>query len=248
MLADSAFGYDELGGDPLRYVAASGMLEHECVFSARIERSAVNDKVTLRDYDFERPMLDLTAEASSGSDAREHHEHPGGHRSPDVGRELAQIRLEELQQRQVILTGRTNARRLFPGVVLKLAEAPREDMNGSWLVVELEHEARIEQDTRTYVARFTAVPGGGAYRPARRPAPRHGGVHNAVITGRPIAGRRSSARCRRSCPWSGARAGCSRWRRTRCGSGPSGRSRSRSAPRAGRPTRRAWSGSRGTGW
>src|SRR3990172_119044 len=74
--------------------SAAGDEEHLYELSRRTRR--VPGKVVLRDYDFERPMLDLTVTAEDGK-GEEVYEYPGGYTDPGDGRRLARVRLEELR-------------------------------------------------------------------------------------------------------------------------------------------------------
>jgi type VI secretion system secreted protein VgrG len=183
ILAGGDAGWDDLGRTlPLREEA--GLEAGEAVYSARLTRRAVVEEVALRDYDFERPLLDLTARAGDGAKGATRLEYPGGYRDPEAGKALAEARLAELGARRLVLTGETGARGLRPGGVFELEGAARGEMNGRWLVIEIEHAAQErEAGLRTYRARFTAVPAAAGFRPPRTRAPRLGGVQTATVTG-----------------------------------------------------------------
>ena len=165
---------------------AAGLSGEESVFAAVLERRVSHDKITLGDHDFERPLVDQTV--SEGSGALERYELPGGYTDPAVGRVLAKIRLEEARSRETVLRARTSSRRLAPGRAFTLTGAPREDMNGAWLVLEIHHRgvdegAESSESGRRYEATFMAVPTIMAYRPERAQAPTFGGVQTATTTG-----------------------------------------------------------------
>ncbi len=187
-LSDGSGGHDDVMGAPTFTVREQGgLVADESVFEARVRQSVVPDKVTLRDYNFEKPLLDQTASAAAGKGARERYEYPGGYPEPTQGNKLSQIRLDQLRARRVVLTGRATSRRLAPGYVMTLAHATREHIAGRWLILEVLHEAfdhgagAAGQDR--YLARFTAVPADASYREDRRPAPVMGGIQTATVTG-----------------------------------------------------------------
>ncbi|MGK3986471.1 type VI secretion system tip protein TssI/VgrG [Sorangium sp. So ce136] len=183
VLADGPAGYDDLGL-LLPFREEAGLEAGEAVYAARLTRRAVVEEVALRDYDFERPMLDLTARAGDGGRGLTRFEYPGGHRDPGEGRALAAARLGELGARRLVLRGETGVRSLRAGVVVDLGGGPRGDMNGRWLVVEVEHEGReLEGGAPLYRARFTAIPFAVSFRPPRSRAPRFAGVQTAIVTG-----------------------------------------------------------------
>jgi type VI secretion system secreted protein VgrG len=181
---DHRSAFDDVEGlDPLRVVEGAGLVAAASVHRARLTRSATTGRVILRDYDFTAPKRDLTREAGSGNIAA--YEYPGGYTEASVGEDLAKIRLEEAQRRQLTLTGEASSPRIEAGAVITLTDAPRDDMNGRWLVVEVEHEGHDQssQQQERYVARFTAVPADKGYRAKRTRAPSLGGVQTAVVAG-----------------------------------------------------------------
>jgi type VI secretion system secreted protein VgrG len=148
-----------------------------------LRQRVVTDKVTLRDYDFEAPKLELTADAKAKRSDLESYEFPGGFHDGGLGRTLAQLRLEEKRAMEVRLDAEANARDLAPGCVVQLQG---EMAKGDWLLVEVMHEgaaADADGKERAYRARFTAIPADTAYRPVRTAAPRVLGVQHATTTG-----------------------------------------------------------------
>jgi type VI secretion system secreted protein VgrG len=166
---------------------AGGLRQGESVFEARLGAAVVTERVTLSDFNHETALVDQRAEAGDG--LLERYEYPGGYRDPGQGKTLAAIRREEVQGDRRVLTGRTTSRRLAPGATFLLSGAPREDMNGRWLVRELAHEghdhgaAPSTGTSSRYVAAFVAVPADRPHRPVRLPQPTMGGVQSATITG-----------------------------------------------------------------
>ncbi|MCC6521760.1 MAG: type VI secretion system tip protein VgrG, partial [Polyangiaceae bacterium] len=162
----------------------------ESVYDVQLERAVVTNKVTLRDYDFERPLLDQTV--TSGSGPLEAYEYPAGYLDPGVGKTLAARRLEEKRQPGHVLRARSSCRRLAVGYSFKLDGAPRDDLLGPWLVVAVTHRASDFTDAgvlgpdggaRRFEAELVAVPAGVAPRPSRPRAPTVGGIEHATVTG-----------------------------------------------------------------
>ncbi|MEP7120066.1 MAG: type VI secretion system tip protein TssI/VgrG [Byssovorax sp.] len=187
-LTDHASGYDDLEGNPTFTVRErGGLVAGESVFEARVKSTVVPDKVTLRDYDFEKPLLDQTASADAGTSARERYEYPGGYTDPALGKTLAQIRLDQLRARRIVLHGSTTSPRLAPGYVITLAHGSRDQISGRWIILDVEHEA-VDQGAgaagqHRYLARFSAVPADAGYREERQSAPVLGGIQTATVTG-----------------------------------------------------------------
>jgi type VI secretion system secreted protein VgrG len=179
---DNRTGFD-LIEDPLPIMDAGGLVTGRSAYRARLRRRVVTDRVTLRDYDFESPKLDLTAEAKGKRSDLESYEFPGGFRDPALGKALAQIRREEKSAMELVLDAESTARDLAPGC---LVEMPGEPAERQWLLVEVTHESVEEgpiSNERLYRARFLAIPAGTAYRPARQEPPRAPGVQHATTTG-----------------------------------------------------------------
>lgn len=184
IVTDHAGGFDDIEGE-LSVREGGGMDVEESVTDMRLRRTMVTDKVAFRDYDFKKPTLDLTAEAEDGK--RERYEYPGGYVDPSVGNDLAAIRLQELQGRKLVLSGETTSRKLLPGHVLTLSGGPRDEIQGRWLILTVEHDGSDlgtgGDPDRRYVARFTAVPAEAGHRPTRLAAPKMGGIQTATVTG-----------------------------------------------------------------
>lgn len=190
VLGDNPGAYAALlGGEDLPFGSgeAAGLRQGESVFEVRLSAAMVTERVTLSDYDHERPLVDQRVAAGDGS--LERYEYPGGYRDPATGNALVTIRREEAQRDQRVLSGRSTSRRLAPGATFRLSGAPRDDMNGRWLVLEVAHEGRDhgtspgQATLNRYQASFVAVRADRPHRPARLPPPAMGGVQSATITG-----------------------------------------------------------------
>jgi type VI secretion system secreted protein VgrG len=180
VFADSPSAHDDIAGvSTLRVAEDAGLTGEETARRVRLRSTVVTDKVSLRDYDFEHPGLDLTAEAAEDTGRLEIHAYPGSYADPSLGSALARIRLEEARSDRLVLQAETSCRRLVAGHVLTLTHGARDDINQRWLLVEVAHAL----DEQGYVARFTAVPAADGYRPARQKPPRVGGVQTATTTG-----------------------------------------------------------------
>jgi type VI secretion system secreted protein VgrG len=188
VLSDNPSGHEAIEGElPVREEA--GFVADEAVTSASVHHRAVSGKVALRDYDFEKPQLDLSvADATAGS-ALELYQYPGGYTDPAVGRELAKVRLRQARSREVVLTAATSCRRLAPGYVVAVSDPNRDGVSGRWLLIEVQQEASVngasDAEGSAYRARIVAVPAHRGYLPPCSTMPTVGGVQTATVTGPP---------------------------------------------------------------
>jgi type VI secretion system secreted protein VgrG len=197
--SDHGGGYTALPGN-LPVVESGGLVDERSVYAATITKRVVPDKVSLGDYNFETPLVELRASAGSGD--LEAYEYPGSFTTTEEGRVRAKLRLEELRCKERVLTGQTTARDFFAGCVVSLT-GNMEGAEGDWLVLEVEHEASLHQmgpragaddddvtmntehARRRFTTTFRATPKATPYRPVPMPAPRVDGVENAITTGPP---------------------------------------------------------------
>jgi uncharacterized protein involved in type VI secretion and phage assembly len=95
------------------------------LFDLHAQHEVRSGKVTLRDYDFERPKLQLeaTAEATANPELALY-DYPGGYTEPAEGKRLAQVRLEEERTHAARLTFQTSSVDLAVGQKFNLEDAP----------------------------------------------------------------------------------------------------------------------------
>lgn len=189
VLMDGPSGVSPIDGEetlPFGAGHGGGLEGAASVFGTELRRALTVEKVTLSDFDFERPTVDPTASAGQG--ALERFEPLAGARTSDVAARRAAVRLDELAGHRLTLRGRSNSRRLAAGRRFKLRGAPHPAENGAWLVVSLEHEGRDfgaagRDSTASYEVMFVAIPAEQAYRPPRAQAPMPGGLQMGTVTG-----------------------------------------------------------------
>jgi len=196
VLGDSASACEPVPGEAcLPFRAVTGQEADVGEYVARVERThrLLPGKVALRDFDFERPTLDLTTQANQDQEVAglEIYDYPGEYLQPAEGKRLSKVRLEELRfgiQTQACVG---TSHRLMPGVTFTLAEHPDDGLNGELLVVRVRHEARsaiiagdAEELTDEYQNTFLTLPAGVAYRPRRTTrVPVIPGIQTATVVG-----------------------------------------------------------------
>ncbi|MCL6687148.1 type VI secretion system tip protein VgrG [Pseudomonas sp. R3.Fl] len=187
---------------PVAYQQDSGLVADLPVikrFGQRLETRTA--RVSRRDYDIEKPRLQL--ESMARSDSRpdlEDYDYPGRFTERERGKLLSQRSLERHRADYRQAEGRSDQPSLRSGHFLPLREHPRDEWNDLWLLTEVLHEGKqpqvleesVTSDARDgkddfhqgYRNRFLATPWDVPYRPPlAHPKPRVLGSQTAVVTG-----------------------------------------------------------------
>ncbi len=197
-----------LGDDPtgLADVEGAKIVPFGATFGFETSRPHVNwirqrhqiqpDKVTLRDYDFERPKYKLEAKVEGKDDgpkALEVYVFPGRFTDDGAGKHYAEVLLDSMQAERDVVTGEATVLTLAPGRRFEIEGHPYAPLNQEYLVTSVHTETRerrsfhgkADPGGRDYVCRFTAVPTKKVqYRPPRAARARSiPGIALAVTTG-----------------------------------------------------------------
>jgi type VI secretion system secreted protein VgrG len=196
IMADASSAHIPIEGDSkLLFHSATGEepeLEH--VFKFRYAQEVRPGAVVLRDFDFKKPKLDLTANKSADRDTDlQIYDYPGSYVAPTDGTALIEVRLQELQASRKVGEGKSNCRRLIPGYKFTLEQHQRKDFNCEYLLTRVAHvgsqiqalkEAAGATQANEYRADISCIPANLQFRPARRtPRPVVHGSQTAIVTG-----------------------------------------------------------------
>lgn len=151
-------------------------------------RAIRSQSVTLRDYDFTRPMLDLHAGLHEEDDAKgaqqkafgeslaqtfgplEVYEHHAEYGETDVSRAHADMLLEGQRARAIVAKGAGTCRRFTPGVRFGLEQHPVEGLDGrEYTIVTVQHVYSFKEELEAYSNTFECIPASTLYRPKRKP-------------------------------------------------------------------------------
>lgn len=169
--------------------------DQEVVREWSVTREIQTGATAMRDYNFEKPSVDLTVtrsqEREHSESAHEVFDYPGEYLEPPEGEHLVRTRLEELQSAHERIEGRGNARTVACGALFTLTGFARGDQNREYLVVAARIEAinnlfeSGESGGAEYVCRFALIPAKDAhYRtPRTSPRPIVQGPQTAVVVG-----------------------------------------------------------------
>ncbi|MGH9830184.1 MAG: type VI secretion system Vgr family protein, partial [Blastocatellia bacterium] len=135
-------------------------------------------RYTINDFNFEKPLLDLTSSVD-GEDERkfEIYDPPGRYLTKDEGERLVGIRMEEEDTPQLVISGSSNSKRFVAGYKFNLTGHYRRDFNRSYVLTTVRHSATQGTNYGSsrgggagwteYSNEFQCIPDGTAFRPSR---------------------------------------------------------------------------------
>jgi type VI secretion system secreted protein VgrG len=184
------------GDSKLAFYEVSGEEpDQEHVYLFRYSQEVRPGEVVLRDFDFKKPSLDLTSSKSAEWDmGLQQFDYPGEYVTPDVGKELSRIRLEEFQATRKRAFGRSTCRRFVPGYKHTLENHPRGMFNQEYLMLQVVHTgsqvqsfkeaAGVAQKEPEYRNHYRCIPADIPFRPPRiTPRPVVHGSQTAIVVG-----------------------------------------------------------------
>lgn len=157
--------------------------------------SSLRNKVTVRDYDFEKADAPVEAETSSDgehpNDSKEVFVFPGKLVEEDRARHLGEVGLEGHRTSRQVFSGESQATGLCVGSHLGVENHPQPRMNGTYLITKTRHRFAIEEyrsgaqeEEDSSLVEFDAIPVSRPYRPeVTVPRPIVRGLESAIITG-----------------------------------------------------------------
>lgn len=176
--------------------ASAGVSGAEHISDFRYHRQMRCGAVKLRDFDFEKPRLNITGDAQAKADSKlEAYDYLGECRDGSERTQLAKMRLEESQAIRQVGWGRSDCCRLIPGYRFTLEQCHRSDLNREYLAVKVTHKGNQSQvlgaETAGNVANeppyendFECIPSDVPFRPAcLTPRPKIEGPQTAVVVG-----------------------------------------------------------------
>lgn len=183
------------GNDAVTYRAARGHApaDEETVQAFVFREQIVTGKVVLKDYNYQTPEEDLSAESQISDELPGvYYEYGPNYKDAGEGSRLARIRNEEIECRRREGLGEGTCLRLRAGHVFSLDDHYRLDLNRSYLVTEVTHhgsqrgamsmQVGEEREPFPYRNDFVCIPASVPYRPPRRtPEPRLPGVMTAKV-------------------------------------------------------------------
>jgi type VI secretion system secreted protein VgrG len=142
VLVDANASCHDIPGDdkiPFRH-DAGGRPEDEFLdaFTSRLEVRP--GTITLRDFDYLKPAVDLTAPAKGQADTNlEIYEYPAGYDDAGAGKSLAKMRLEERRVEAELVAANGRCARLSAGYQFELEDHPVQALNAKYLLLSVRH-------------------------------------------------------------------------------------------------------------
>lgn len=162
-----------------------------------IERASTGGqaKVTVRDFDFEKPERPLEAVAEGNEthprDSVEVYTYPFRYKEESEGKKLGTVLLDALRTERLIYRGQSEASGLSCGTKVKIENHPNDRLNGEFLIQQTFHSIEAERyrtgdagGESPFGVVFEGVPSDTQWRaPRTTPSPIAHGLETAVITG-----------------------------------------------------------------
>ena len=203
ILADSKAAFEDIPDDPVvrlgkpdptigeTGVGSWGYEQTATRFQSR--QGVVPGKVILKDYNFQKPKLDLLSEEPI-KDAKAlvgfQYEYGDHYLLPEEGKALRTLRAEEILARRRVFFGAGTVRRFYPGGRFSLTGLSEVDteLSQGYVITEMTSEGTqpVEHGSAeegwSYENRFTCIPDKLEFRPERRTEwPRIAGVVHAKV-------------------------------------------------------------------
>ena len=178
------------------YRPGGAMPGEEHVLGFSVSEQIQTGRVTLDDYSFLKPSLDLACSADvGGAEANlEAYDYPGGYALRERGHALAEVRLQQRRVGRQIIEGRGDCARFAAGSTFTLARHPRGDLNSDYILSSVQHQGDSEADLEagtispevSYSNSFGCLRRRVPFRPPRlTPRPQIRGAQTATVVGPP---------------------------------------------------------------
>lgn len=153
----------------------------DLVFRCEAEQRVVPGKFESNDYNFETPSTQLKGSADGAADRMRVYQYPGGYADSGGGQALAAVRMQALEQVSRSIRGASTCRAFTAGCKFALAGHYREDLNASYVLRRVAHDANHDQYSNSFEAYPLSLP----FRPPlRTPKARIYGTQTATVVGK----------------------------------------------------------------
>lgn len=179
---------------PYSATSPDGNIQGSTIWSVLRTDQVFTPKVTLTDYYFETPSLNLlstTKTVVKTTGTEEKFDYPGRYTTTSDGTHFSEVRIEELETFALTLEGESNCSSFTSGLQFTLTEHYRDEENQAYLLTSVYHEGSspnyvgaTDDQLIGYRNRFEAIPLTVNFCPPRRTRkPVINGSQTAVVVG-----------------------------------------------------------------
>lgn len=172
---------------PLR---SEALPQEDVVTRLESEYAVHTGTVTIQDYDFEQPSLNLLSSISGEEEQEVYAYHARRYTKLDEGERYARLSVEALEAGHHLVHGQGTCRAFTTGFRFALEDHFADDLNQEYALLRIHHEARgnnyrsWNDGELDYKNSFVGIPHDVPYRPPHRhPRPRIVGTQTALVVG-----------------------------------------------------------------
>lgn len=192
IICDTMQSQESMKDSEVNYGTLTGLDKHMVfnnIYSLVCRQTRIPKKMMLRDYNYEKPSLNIEGSADMDSKSvGEVFTYGDNFETPEEGQQLAKVRAEEMISRKIRYHGDSAVFRMSPGYNFDMKKHFRENFNQSYLVLRIEHEGKLpshltgDSEIPDYANRFSAIPAKIQFRSdLKTTKPRFFGAINAII-------------------------------------------------------------------
>lgn len=198
VLADASSAHQPCPGqEKAIFDSTSRILEEERVTGFQIGQELKTGAYSMNDYNFETPLTDLdvtepTLYTVANNSTFELYDFPGIYLKKPEGETGAKVHMQEQEAAHLVGNGTSSCGAFTPGYRFDLEDHYRKDLNKSYVLTEVRHDANCggayytgqSEEEETYTNQFGVIPYTVPYRPSRiTPRPFVQGPQPAVVVG-----------------------------------------------------------------
>ena len=196
VFSDASYSSPFISGDTEipYYHHAQGAVSEQHLFRFQYAEAIRPGKVSLRDFNFTKPNMDLTSAVSHGQDeALEIYDYAADFMDAGRGAHLAQARLDGANRKRQTALAESDVNRCTPGYSFAVSDLDRDELNGEYFIARVEHdcaqpqvlEAGATTEGSRYSNKLRLISMQTPYRPKRCPdkVPFIEGIQTATVTG-----------------------------------------------------------------
>jgi type VI secretion system secreted protein VgrG len=170
--------------------------EEDVITSWRLEKELRSGRYALNDYNFETPSTSLLDNVQTKNELGDNtkyeiFDYPGIYPDTSEGDQMVKLRMEEEESPVTTAVGRGTCRSFIPGFRFTFQDHYRPDMNGAYVLTEVQHSASLgdsyvsgDASLLNYSNQFVCIPADSNYKPLRvTPQPIVQGPQTAVVVG-----------------------------------------------------------------